>query len=133
MTLLTAAQSLGMVELAGVSWINVLSMQERHVARFTIALLLPFGDHTLPAEISSGETRFWLDQARLLESTAPIQDQILELHRSRLLGNLASVQAPAIEGTASSLCIVETHAGSREERMNWMRSVIMMEGRWPIL
>jgi hypothetical protein len=72
------------------------------------------------------------DQKRLLENGIPIQDQILELHESHLFGNLGSTYLMAIEGEAGALWVIETHAGSHEERFTWLRSVITMEGRSPI-
>jgi hypothetical protein len=132
MTLLAAAQSLGIIELAGVSWVNVHSMHTYHVAVFTIALLLPFGDPLLPTELSTGELRFWPDRVRVLESEVPMQDQILELQRSGMLGNLAVVTLMANQMETPALWLIETHTRSRDERMTWLRSVIAMEGRIPI-
>jgi hypothetical protein len=40
MTLLQAAESLQIVELAGVSWINIYARDTGHIAEFTMALLL---------------------------------------------------------------------------------------------
>ena len=127
MTLLEAAESLAIVELSSVSWINVHSLQEHHRAVFVMALLLPLNDPRLPAELYGGALRFWPDQNRVLGSPAPIEDQISELHGSRLLGNLASIRL-----RSPPLWIIEAHAGSREERLGWLRSAITMEGRSPI-
>jgi hypothetical protein len=127
-TLLGAVQSLGIVEIAAVSWINIRQMGALHVAMFTSALLLPFSDPLLTEEFRRGPPRYWPDQKRLLESPIPIQDQIQELHVSRILGNLESVYVPP-EGVARAIWMTETHAGSSEERDIWLRSVIAMEGR----
>jgi hypothetical protein len=131
MTLLTAVQSLGLMELAGVSWINVRLSEERPVAEFTVALILPFTDPALSDEFRAGEPRFWPDQARPLESPVPIWNQIVELHQSRMLGNLAVVRLRSIEGEVP-MWAIKAHAGSDGERAEWMRSVIMMEGRSPV-
>lgn len=98
MTLLAAVQSLGLIELAGVSWITVRPSYERSLATFTVALLLPFTDPSLPAEFGAGGLRFWQDQARLLESPLPIWDQNVELQRSRMLGNRAVILSEANQG-----------------------------------
>ena len=85
MTLLEAVESLALIETAAVSWINIIPVDNLHVAVFTIAFLLPFIDAELPYEFQVGEPRFWPDQKRLLTSRMPIQDHILELHRPTLL------------------------------------------------
>jgi hypothetical protein len=123
MTLLEAVQSLGIVELAAVSWINILPMGSDHVAVFTIALVLPFSDPTLPSEFQTGP-RFWPDQSRTIDAPAPLEEQIRELDRSRILGKLEAVRL-------SRYWLIETHAGSTEERAEWLKSVILMEGRSP--
>jgi hypothetical protein len=130
-TLLTAVQSLGLMELAGVSWINVRLSEERPVATFTLALLLLFFDPALSDEFRAGELRFWRDQARPLESTVSIWNQIVELHQSHMLGNLAVVRLTPSEGEAP-MWMIKAHAGSDGERAEWMRSVITMEGRSPV-
>ena len=130
MTLLEAVQSLGIVELATVSSIKIRSIDSHHVALFTMALMLPFRDPALPEYLRAGPVRFWPDQQRLLESRRPIQDQIHDLHASGILGNLASVHLTPRDSPA--LWMIETHAGSREERLRWLRSVIKLEGRSPI-
>ena len=132
MTLLAAAYSLGIIELAGVSWINVRSIHTHHEAMFTIALLLPFKDPLLSPEFCTGETRFWPDQMRVLESQVPMQDQILEVQRSGLLGDLAVVKLMVTGRKTPALWLIETHTRTPEERMAWLRSVIEMEGRFPI-
>ena len=129
MTLLQAVQSLGFVELATVSWINIRQAGGQHVAIFTLALLLPFRDPLLPEEIRRGPPRFWPDQSRLLESAISIQDQIQELHSSKILGNLDFAYVAATKGDASAIWIIETHAGSDQERDTWLRSVAALEGR----
>ena len=132
MTLLDAVRSLGIIELAATSWITIRSVQSEHIAVFTVALLLPLWDAKLSEELRGGSLRFWPDQKRLVEDGIPVQDQILELQESHLFGNLDSIHLMAIEGESAALWIVETHAGSHEERSTWMRSVIGMEGRTPI-
>ena len=129
MTLLQAVQSLGFVELATISWINIRQIGGQHVAIFTLALLLPFRDPLLPEEIRRGPPRFWPDQKRLLESPISIPDQIQELHLSKVLGNVESVRVVAAGGQAPPIWIIQTHAGSDVEREAWMRSVIALEGR----
>ena len=44
MTLLVAAQSLQLIKLVGVSWINVHPREAHHIAEFIIVLPLPFID-----------------------------------------------------------------------------------------
>src|SRR5262245_11960092 len=132
MTLTEAVRSLGLVELITVSWINVLSIKMQHQAVFTMALLLPLLDPTLPDEFRTGELRFLPDQRRLLDSPVPMRDQIEELQVARLLGNIISIYLKPIDGTAAGLWIIETHAGSPKERLAWLASVIIMEGRTPI-
>lgn len=132
MTLVEAVQSLQIIELPSVSFINIYPIETRYVGVFTIALLLPFADQSLSEEFRSGQLSFWPDQRRFLESTIPIQDQILELHLAQILGNLNSVHLKGPEGKADRLWIIETHAGSREERLAWLKSVIEMEGRSPV-
>src|SRR5258708_28950780 len=107
MTLLDAVQSLGIVELASVSWINTRQVGPQHAAQFTLAILLPFNDPLLPEELRRGPPRFWPDQKRLLDSPISIQDQIQELHISKILGNLESVYVAAIEGEAAAIWIIE--------------------------
>jgi hypothetical protein len=129
MTLLDAVQSLGIVELATVSWINIRPLGARHMALFTSALLLPFSDPLLPAELRSGRLRFWPDQMRLLKSRIPIRDQIAEVNRTEILGNLEPAYLPAVNGGAAAVWIIQTHSGSEAERDVWLRSVIALEGR----
>jgi hypothetical protein len=132
MTLLGAAQSLGIIEVAGVSWINIYSFQKGHVAEFTMALLLPFQDPQLSAALSTGQVGFWPDQKRVLDRHIPLKIQIQELHRSGVLGNLAVVELTGAHAKPQLRWIVETRAGTREERMSWLRSVIEIEGRKPL-
>ena len=127
MTLLAAVHSLGMIELAAVSWINIGPLDGKSRAVFTIALQLPCVDPALHEELRTGPVRLWPDQKRILASAVPVKDQIMELHMTRLLGNLAWVCLPPAEG-AAGLWIIETHAGTREERLAWMRLVIEIEG-----
>ena len=132
MTLLAAAQSLQIIELAGVSWINIRSREAHHIAEFTVALLLPFLDPALSSEFHDGERRFWRDQTRLLESRLSVREQIDELRESRVLGDLAFAhRLPRGENTAS-LWMIKTHAGHELERRTWLRAVIAMEGRRPV-
>ena len=132
MTLLDAVQSLGIIELAATSSITIRSVRSEQMAVFTVALLLPLLDASLSEECCGGSLRFWPDQNRLVEGGIPLQDQIRELQESHLFGNLDAIHLIAIEGAAAELWIVETHAGSHEERSAWMRSVIGLEGRTPI-
>src|SRR6266853_5767830 len=105
MTLLGAVQSLGIVEVATVSWINLRQIGAQHVAIFTSALLLPLRDPRLSEELRRGPPRFWPDQRRLLESAISIQDQIQELHFSKILGNLDFAYVAATEGDACAIWI----------------------------
>ena len=134
MTLLDAVESLALIEVPAVSCIHVVPFYSHHVAFFTIAFLLPFLNTNLSDEFRAGELRFWPDQARVLESEAPIEDQILELHRTRALGNLSQVYLrhlrPSERGTRE-LWIIETHCGTDQERLAWMEAVIGLEGRSP--
>ena len=131
MTLLEAVESLALIELNAVSCIHVVRLRSHHVAFFTIALLLPFLNTDLSDEFRAGEPRLWPDQARLLESEAPIEDQILELHRTRALGNLSQVYLQPTKRVAHELWIIETHCGTDQERLRWMEAVIAVEGRSP--
>jgi hypothetical protein len=131
MTLLQAAESLQIVELAGVSWINIYARDTRHIAEFTMALLLPFIDPALPIEFRGGVFRFWPDQTRLLESRLSVRDQIVELHESGVLGDLAFICRRPTEKHADRLWMIKTHAGHEVERRMWLRAVIAMEGRRP--
>ena len=131
MTLLEAAQSLQIVELAGVSWINIHSGNVLTIAEFTIALLLPFGDPSLSTEFRGGGFRFWQDQTRLLESPRSVRDQIIELHESGVLGDLAFTCRRPAEQHSAGLWMIKTHAGHELERRIWLRAVIAMEGRRP--
>ena len=131
MTLLEAAQSLKIIELAGVSWINIRSRDALTIAEFTIALLLPFVDPALPIEFRGGGFRLWLDQTRLLESPRPIRDQIVELHESGVLGDLAFTCRRPTEKNSAGLWMIKTHAGHELERRIWLRAVTAMEGRHP--
>ena len=131
MTLLEAVESLALVEASAVSCIHVVPLRSKYVAFFTIAILLPFVNSDLPDEFRAGELRLWRDQARLLESKDPIEDQILELHRTRALGNLSRVCLRSTETAAREVWIIETHSGTDQERLNWIEAVIAMEGRSP--
>jgi hypothetical protein len=131
MTLLEAVESLGLIEVAAVSWIFVIRVQTRHVAVFQIAYLLPFLDPDFPVKFRAGEPRFWPDQTRQLESRVPIEDQILELHRTRTFGNLTPVyQAPAGR-EANGLWSIRTHGGNDQERLTWIAAIMGVEGRSP--
>jgi hypothetical protein len=133
MTLLQAAESLPIVELAGVSWINIHSSDALTIAEFTIALLLPFVDPALSIEFRGGGFRFWQDQTRLLDSPLSIRDQIVELHESGVLGDLAFICRKPTERHSASLWMIKTHAGHELERRIWLRAVIAMEGRRPVV
>jgi hypothetical protein len=126
MTLLAAAQSLQLIELVGVSWINIHLRDAHHVAEFTMALLLPFMDPALSSEFRAGGLRFWPDQTRLLESELPIREQIDELHKSGVLGDLAFAYR-------TRSWMIKTHAGHELERRAWLKAVIAMEGRHPVV
>src|SRR5580700_6778002 len=108
MTLLAAAQSLQIIELAGVSWINVHSGNAHHIARFTVALLLPFTDPALSSEFHAGGLRFWPDRTRLLESPLSVREQIKELHESRVLGDLAFAHRMPREKHTAGLWMIKT-------------------------
>jgi hypothetical protein len=127
MTLVEAVQSHAIIEVAAVSWLNIGPLDEQIMAVFIIALQLPFVDPALPEELRTGPVRMWPDQKRILVSDVPIEDQINELHMTGLLGNLAWVYRAATPGASAGRWIIETHAGTREERMAWMRLVIDME------
>ena len=129
MTLLDAVQSLGIVELATISWINIRPIGDRHMAMFTSALLLPFSDPLLSVELRSGGMRFWPDQLRILGSPIPIRDQIAEVHQTEILGHLEPAYLRAVSGEAAAVWIIQTHSGSEAEREAWLRSVIALEGR----
>ena len=111
MTLLEAVDSLEFMEVTAVSWINVIPIHAYYAAFFTIAFVLPFLNTKLPDEYRAGSPRFWPDRKRLLKSRIPIKDQILELHQTRMLGNLASVYLPPSEGNTHGLWIIKTHSG----------------------
>src|SRR5436309_2320974 len=128
MRLLEAVQSLAILELAAVSWIHIVPLDEQIMAVFRIGLRLPFADPALPEELRTGPARIWPDQKRILDSDVPVEEQIMELHMTRLLGNLARVYRAATEGASAGQWIIETHAGTREERSAWMRLLIEMEG-----
>jgi len=132
MTLLEAAQSLQIIELTGVSWINIHSRDALTIADFTIALLLPFLDPCLSIEFRGGGFRFWPDQSRLIESRPSIREQIEELHESGVLGDLAIAYRRPAERHAGSLWMIKTHAGHELERRIWLRAVVAMEGRRPV-
>ena len=131
MTLLEAVASLELMERTAVSWINVIPTHSHHIAIFTIAFVPPILDATFPDEYRAGSPRFWPDQKRLLESGIPIKDQIINLHQTGMLGNLASVYLPPKEGKTQALWIIETHAGSDHERLTWIQRLIKLEGRSP--
>ena len=126
MTLLAAAQSLQLIELVGVSWINVHPRDTHHIAKFTIGLLLPFVDPALSSEFRAGGLRFWPDQTRLLQSELSVREQIDELHESGVLGDLAFAYQ-------SRSWMIKTHAGHELERRAWLRAVVALEGRHPVV
>ena len=132
MTLLEAVDSLEFMEVAAVSWINVIPSHTHYVAYFAIGFLLPFLNTRLSDEYRAGSPRFWPDQKRLLKSRIPIEDQILELHQTQMLGNLASVYLPPMEGKTHGLWIVKTHGSSDQERLTLVEAVIALEGRTPV-
>jgi hypothetical protein len=132
MTLLEAVKSLGLIEIGAVSFIQVVPLRShQYTAYFTIALLLPFLDPELPEEFRVGERRFWPDQVRLLESHTPIEDQIVQLHKTRTLGNLSRVYLGATTRSERDLWIIKTHCGTDQERLMWTEAVIEAEGRFP--
>ena len=131
MTLLEAVDSLALIEANAVSCIHVVPLRSKYVAFFTIAILLPLVDTDLPDEFRAGEPRLWRDQARLLDSKDPIEDQILELQRTRALGNLSQVYLRPTKTAERDVWIIETHRGTHQERLKWMEAVIAMEGRSP--
>src|SRR5258708_36970235 len=89
MTLLEAVESLQLIEVNALSCIQVVRLRSHYVAFFTIAFLLPFLDTALSDEFREGELSSWPDQTRMLESEAPIEDQISELHSTGYLGTLS--------------------------------------------
>lgn len=131
MTLLEAVASLELMEQTAVSWITLIPTNSHHMALFTIAFVLPIPDATSADEYRVDSPRFWPHQKRLLESGIPIKDQIIKLHQTGMLGNLASVYRPPREGKTHGLWIIETHAGSDYERLTWIETVIPLEGRPP--
>ncbi len=131
MTLLEAVESLELIEVSAVSWINIIPTHKNYIAAFTIAFVLPFLDAKLPDEYRHGSPRLWPDQKRVLESSMPIQDQILELQRTGTFGNLATVPLTPSEREARGLWGIKTHCGTDLERLKWMESVIALEGRSP--
>jgi hypothetical protein len=133
-TLLKAVESLALMEVNAVSWINVIPIHTGgYLAIFTIAFVLPFLEFGLPDEFRSGQPRFWPNQKRLLESDIPIQEQIRELHNTQALGNLEHVYLRPRDGRERGLWTIKPHAGSGKERMTWMERVIVLEGRTPVL
>src|SRR6185436_15557 len=132
MTLLDAVESLQFIEMSAVSWINIIPIHTHYVAHFTIAFVLPFLEAKLPDEFRAGSPRFWPDQKRLLKSIIPINDQIQKLHRTGMLGDLATIYLPPMEGNTRELWTIETHAGSVQNRFRWIEAVIALEGRTPV-
>lgn len=92
-----------------------------------------FIDPALPIEFRGGVFRFWPDQTRLLESRLSVRDQIVELHESGVLGDLAFICRRPTEKHADRLWMIKTHAGHEVERRMWLRAVIAMEGRRPVV
>jgi hypothetical protein len=131
MTLLEAVDSLAVVELIAVSYILLVPVHSQHVAFFTIAFSLPFVDTGLSDEFGAGEPRDWPDQARLLDSELPIGSQILELDKSHTLGNLSCVRLRPTEQIKQEVWIIQTHSGTKQERLKWMAAVRAMKGRHP--
>jgi hypothetical protein len=131
MTLLEAVESLALIEVNAVSFIHVVPLRSSYVAFFSFALLLPFLDTDLSDEFRAGEPRLWPDQARLLESEVPIEDQIVELHRIGYLGKLSQVYLRPTKGVARESWIIRTHCETDQERLAWMEAVIAAEGRSP--
>ena len=89
MTLLEAVLLLAILEMAAISSIHISPLHGKSFAVFRNALQLPFVDPAVPKELHRGPVRMWRDQKRILKGDVPIEWQIMELHRSRLLGNLA--------------------------------------------
>lgn len=131
MTLVQAVESLALIELTAVSCIHVVPYRSSHVAFFSIAFLLPFLDPELSDEFVAGETRFWPDQARLLQSDVPIEHQILELAKTRLLGTISQIYFRPRRAVERELWLIDTHCGTERERLTWMKAVIDFEGRSP--
>jgi hypothetical protein len=131
MTLLEAVESLALMEFNAVSFVHVVPLRSSYVAFFSFALLLPFLDTDLSEEFRAGEPRLWPDQARLLESEVPIEDQIVELHRTGYLGNLSRVYLRPTKRVAGESWIIQTHCETDQERLAWMEAVIVAEGRSP--
>jgi len=126
MTLLEAVQSLEILEVAALSWINILEPAGGRVANFTIAIVLPLADYPDLPEYSlrAGECMPWPDRRRKIEKHISIEEQILELGMSGMAGNLRWVRL-------NGLWAIETHSGSFGERARWLKSVIELEGRIP--
>jgi hypothetical protein len=131
MTLVEAVESLALIEVNAVSFIHVVPLRSSYVAFFSFALLLPFLDTNLSDEFRAGEPRLWPDQARLLKSEAPIEDQISELQRAGYLGSLSRVYLRPTKRVACESWIIRTHCETDQERLAWMEGVIVAEGRSP--
>ena len=131
MTLVEAVESLALMELNAVSFIHVVPLRSSYVAFFSFALLLPFLDTDLSDEFRAGEPRLWPDQARLLDSEVPIEDQIVELHRTGYLGKLSKVYLRPTKGVARESWIIRTHCETDQERLAWIEGIIAAEGRSP--
>ena len=108
---------LAILEMAAISSIHIRTLHGKIFAVFRVALQLPFVDPALSKELHRGPVRMWRDQKRILTGDIPIERQIMELHRSRLLGNLAWVHRLATERPDTRLWMIETHAGALEERL----------------
>ena len=131
MTLVEAVESLALMELNAVSFIHVVPLRSSYVAFFSVALLLPFLDTDLSEEFRAGESRLWPDRPRLLESEVPIEDQIVELHRTGYLGKLSKIYLGPTKGVTHASWIIRTHSETDQERLAWMEKVISAEGRSP--
>ena len=100
-----------------------------YMVRFKFAFYGPaLNDESLSgnSEAGSGMVAQYPDIEILLDSTVWPKDQIDELSECDLAGQLHAVQIPpGYPGNSSDepKWIVETHAGSQAERLQWLRSI----------
>ena len=129
MTLLGAVQSLGMVEIATVSWINIRQIGAQHVAYSRWLCCSPWAVFFWLKNFATGRQGFGRIKNGYLKVRFPSRTRFRKLHFSKILENLDFAYVAATEGDASAIWIIETHAGSDEERNTWLRPVMALEGR----
>lgn len=111
-----------------ISGFSIEQAEQGYLATFKVAFFGP--DLEALDRVAAGEragtVASFPDVKVIIDDTVWPEDQIAELHETRLLGELYAIQIPPrVRGNDTDMpkWVVTTHGGSQAERIAWRKSI----------